>query len=256
MSKKKSRESAVTDQKSGDKSPFIAQKERIKYKLDIRERPDFTERQKVILETMIHKQTKCVFIDGLWGTGKSLLAVLAALKLLNEGKIKQILYVRSPCESSDSATLGTLPGDVATRMESYNAVMMDKLSEILPPQQAALLIKDGSIEFIPPSLLRGRSYNCTAIIVDEAANLSRKDILLILSRASVFTRLFFIGDNYQQDIRNSGFRDIFNTFNDEESQDNGVYTFELKKESDIVRSGFLLFCMKKLGILNTVNYEN
>jgi len=232
-----------------DKSPKVWQEESLKWKLNIKERSDYTERQKVILEAMDHKNTRCVLVDGLWGTGKSTLAVLGALKLLNSGRVKKILYVRSPCESSNSATIGILPGSLDERMAAYNAIMMDKLQEMLPSSESKKLIDDGYIEFIPPGLIRGRSFNATAIIVDECSQLSWEDLLLLVSRAGEFTRVFFIGDNYQRDIRNSGFERFFKTFDDLDSKEHGIFTFELKEKSDIVRSGFLRYVMEKVGTL-------
>jgi phosphate starvation-inducible PhoH-like protein len=232
-----------------DKSPHVWQEEALKWKMNIRERNDYTEKQKVILETMDHKDTRCVIIDGLWGTGKSTLGVLGSLKLLNSGRVKKILYVRSPCESSNSATVGILPGSLEDRMASYNAIMMDKLNEMLPSAEGKKLIDEKHIEFIPPGLIRGRSFNATAIIVDECSQLSWEDLLLIISRAGPFTRIFFVGDNFQQDIRNSGFAKFFKTFDDIDSKEHGIFTFELKDREDIVRSGFLKYVMEKVGTL-------
>lgn len=236
-----------------DKSPHVWQEESLKWKMNIRQRDDYTEKQKVILETMDDKKTRCVIIDGLWGTSKSYCAILGALKLLNSGRVKKILYVRSPCESSNTATIGLLPGSLEERMAGYNAIMTDKLNELLPSAEAKKIVEEGFIEFIPPGLIRGRSFNATAIVVDECSQLSWEDLLLIVSRAGEFTRIFFVGDNYQRDIKNSGFERFFKTFDDIDSKEHGIYTFELKEKSDILRSGFLRYVMEKVG---TLKYGN
>jgi len=249
-SKKASRKQIVDKSETKiDKSPHVWQEEALKWKMNIRERDDYTDKQKVILETMDHKHTRCVIIDGLWGTSKSYCAILGALKLLNSGRLKKILYVRSPCESSNSATIGLLPGSLSERMAAYNAIMTDKLNEMLPSAEAKKLVDEGFIEFIPPGLIRGRSFNATAIIVDECSQLSWEDLLLIISRAGEFTRIFFVGDNFQKDIKNSGFRKFFETFEDSDSKLHGIFTFELKDRADIVRSGFLRYVMEKVGTL-------
>jgi len=134
-------------------------------------------------------------------------------------------------------------------MAAYNAIMTDKLNEMLPSAEAKKLIDEGFIEFIPPGLIRGRSFNATAIIVDECSQLTWEDLLLIISRAGEFTRIFFVGDNFQKDIRNSGFSKFFKTFDDEDSKNHGIFTFELKDKADIVRSGFLRYVMEKVGTL-------
>lgn len=257
MSKTKARKvtGVATDSKSTDKSHdhslHVHQREKIPFTLEIRERTDFTERQKVILEAMMHKDTRCVMIDGIWGTGKSLLATLAALKLLNTGRAKSILYVRSPVEASVHSRVGFLSGDLNEKMAPYTAVLQEKLDEILPKADIDRLIKDERIQCIPTGFLQGRSYNCAAIIVDEAASMSWEDLMLIISRCGQFTRIFFLGDTVNQVYLSdkSGYRRFIDAFNDMESKENGVYTFELREAHDIVRSPFLRFVMRKVGVI-------
>lgn len=234
-----------------DKSISVPQKEKINFELCIRERDDLTEKQKVIIETMLDKQTKCVFIDGYWGTSKSFLSVLSSLKLLNNKKIDGILYVRNLVEASRMGEVGVLPGSLEERTAPYNAILYEKLDEMLPKEQVKALIKDGRIECVPLSFVRGRSWNCKAIIVDEAASMSFDDLLLILSRCGPYTKIFVIGDSANQnDIGNqSGFRKMFETFDDLESKENGVFAFELRDGKDIIRSGFVRFLMEKTGII-------
>jgi phosphate starvation-inducible protein PhoH and related proteins len=234
-----------------DLSPQVHQGPRLDFSLDIRERSDLTERQQVILEASLDKATRCVMIDGVWGTGKTMLTVLAALKLLNAGRVKQILYVRNPVEASANSKLGFIPGTVGEKMAPYNAVLNEKLEELLPKPQVDRLIKDGWIECIPTGYLQGRSFNCTAIIVDEAASMSWDDLMLLISRCGPFTRIYLVGDTINQlYLRGeSGFARFFRCFDDAECRDNGVYAFELKEPGDIVRSGFVRFCLRKAGVI-------
>lgn len=235
----------------GDKSPKVHQRDKLSVPLSIRERDDLTERQKVILETMLHKDTRCVFIDGLWGTSKSYLSVLGALKLLDSKRCDGIVYCRNIVEASGTGEVGILPGTLEEKTAPYNAILYEKLNEFLPDEQIQYLQKDGRIECVPLSFVRGRSWNCKIIIVDEAASMTYDDILLLLSRCGPFTRIFLIGDSANQnDIGSkSGFRKMFETFDDLESKDNGVYTFELRAKEDVVRSGFVRFVMEKTGML-------
>src|SRR6187399_1248526 len=101
---------------------------------------------------MMDKNTKICTVDALWGTTKSYCAVLAALKLLNEGKTRKIYYIRTPCESSDTAKIGILPGTLQERLAGWDAVMMEKLDEFLPEGQITKLFSEGYIEFLPPGL--------------------------------------------------------------------------------------------------------
>ncbi len=238
-------------QSTSDASPYVHQGPRLDWALDIRERTDLTERQQLILEAALERSTRCVMIDGLWGTSKSYLSVLAALRLLNTGRVKKILYVRNPIEASANSKVGFIPGDLAEKMAPYNAVLTDKLEELLPKAQADRLIKDRWVECIPTGFLQGRSFNCTAIIVDEAASMSWEDLMLIISRCGEFTRVFFVGDTINQLYikGESGFARFYRCFDDAECRDNGIWAFELKEEADIVRSGFVRFCLRKAGVL-------
>lgn len=236
---------------SRDPSKHVHQRNRLEYTLDIRERTDFTERQRVILEAALEKHTRCVLIDGIWGCGKTHLVTLASLKLLNSGRVKTILYVRNPIEASANSRVGYLAGSLSEKMAPYNAVLEEQLSEMLPKAQIDRLIKDKRIECIPTGFMQGRSLNCTAIIVDESASMSWEDLSLLITRCGEFTRIFFIGDSINQlYLRGeSGFARFFRAFDDMESKENGVYAFELKQPSDIVRSGFARFALRKLGII-------
>lgn len=253
MSKKTSKhvKPINTEIKSKDTSPKIHQRSKIDFNLLIQERDDLTERQKVILETMLDKKTRCVFIDGIYGTGKTYCAVLAALKLLNAGRVDQILYIRNPIENSSTGKVGFLPGSISEKMSPYAAVMAEKLEEFISKNDIITLTKQDRIESMPLGFVRGRSWNCKAIIVDEASSMTYDDLVLLMTRCGEFTRIFLVGDSLNQnDIGSkSGFRQMFNIFDDMDSKENGVYTFELREESDIVRSGFLRFILKKMNVI-------
>ena len=234
-----------------DKSPFVAQREKIKFDLNIRKRNDLTNKQKEIIATMMDKDTRCVFVDGIYGSAKTWTAMLAALQLLNNGKVDQLIYIRNPIESSSSGKVGFIPGDLSAKMAPYAAPMWDKLDELLPSGDINKLEKDGRIEAIPVGFIRGRSWGCKVVIVDEASSMTWDDLILILTRCGEFTRIFFIGDSLNQNDlgSKSGFRKMFEIFHDEESKQNGVHAFELRDQVDIVRSSLLRFALRKIGIL-------
>ena len=234
-----------------DSSPNVPQKTKIDFELRIKERSDFTEKQKNILSIATSKNTKCIFIDGLYGTSKSYLAVLSSLKLLNEKKVDEIIFIRNPVESSTTGKIGFIPGTSEEKMAPYNAILYDKLEEMLSEPDVQRLKKENRISCHPVGFVRGRSWNCKAVIVDEASSMTWDDLFLILTRCGEFTRIFFIGDSVNQnDIGvKSGFRKMFNLFNDQESRDFGIHCFELREYSDIVRSGLLRFVMEKAGLI-------
>jgi phosphate starvation-inducible protein PhoH len=227
-----------------DTSPYVFQKEKIDFSLNIKEIP-WTEKQKEIIDTVIEKKANMTLIDGIWGSGKTIMAVYACLKLLNMKKISNILYVRNIVQSG-TGTLGWLGGDLQTRLSPYMVPLNQKLEQLLPANQVKKLLQDHIVEAQPVALLRGTSYDAYGIIIDEMGCMSKEDIMLTLSRVGKFSYVFGVGDSWQVDIKNSGFRNIFDTFNDEESKENKIYTFELQEEMDVMRSDFLKYVMKKV----------
>ena len=184
-------------------------------------------------------------IDGIWGSGKSLLSVYICLRLLQAKKISNILYIRNIVQSG-SGTLGWLGGDLDTRLGPYMLPLKQKLDELLPQSQVNKLISEGYVQSQPVALLRGTSYNCYGIIIDEIGCMTEEDILLSLSRVGQFSYVFGVGDSWQVDVKDSGFRKIYETFDDEESREHKIFAFELQEEQDILRSEFLKYIMKKV----------
>ena len=252
MSKKqKSTQPPYNNLEKKDLSPIVTQRPKISFSLNIKGRTDLTEKQKNILEVSMDKNTKCIFIDGLYGTSKSYMSVLASLNLLNAKKVDEIIFIRNPVESSTTGKIGFIPGSSDEKMAPYNAILFDKLEEMLSESDVQKLKKDNRINCYPVGFVRGRSWNCKAIIVDEASSMSWDDLFLTITRCGEFSKIFFIGDSANQnDIGSkSGFKKMFNLFNDQESRDFGVHCFELKDYSDIVRSGLLRFVMEKAGLI-------
>jgi phosphate starvation-inducible PhoH-like protein len=243
--------SAEVNAPKPDESPVIPQDSKLKTPLEIDCRYRLTEKQQTILEVSTDKRAKVVMIDGYWGTGKSALAVLAALELMNQKKLSGIVYLRNPLEASATAKVGTLPGSLEERMETYNSIVYDKLREFLSKPDIDRLKHEGRIECLPVGLIQGKTFACKAVILDEAGGTSWDDLMLVISRMGEHSKLFIIGDSaFQLTIgAKSGFRRFFETFCDQESMDNGVFTFELKEQSDIMRSGLVRFVMQKTGVI-------
>lgn len=227
-----------------DTSPYVYQNQKINFDLNIRE-VEWTVRQKEIIDAALEKKANMVLVDGIWGSGKTLAAVYACLKLLNQKKISNILYIRNIVQSG-TGTLGYLGGNLDEKIATYLIPLNQKLDYLLPANQVKKLIQEQIVEAMPVALLRGSSYDAYGIIIDEMGCMSKEDIMLTLSRVGKFSYVFGVGDSWQVDIKNSGFRNIFDAFNDEESKENKIYTFELQEEMDVMRSDFLKYVMKKV----------
>ncbi len=230
-----------------DKSPKVFQRNKIKDLLEIRENHVWTDKQKEFIQVALDKNSKVLIVDGLWGTAKTYTAVYCALKLLNDKKVSDIVYLRNPVESSSVSKLGFIKGDIEEKMAPYAAPFLDKLDEFLSKGDVDKLINDQRIHVMPIGYLRGLSWNSKAIIVDESSCYTFEDLLLIISRIGEFSKIFFIGDSFQNDIKEkSGFVEFFKLFSDDESVANGICTFEFKDKTDIVRSKLLQFIMEKI----------
>jgi len=230
--------------KKRDTSPKIHQNDKLRDTIKINER-ELTSKQNELLKKLLDKNTKMVFISGPAGTSKTFTSILAGLKLINEKKVSEIIYVRSAVESSDSK-LGFLPGEMDEKMSPYIQPLVDKLEELLPKCDVEKLKKEERIHGFPINFLRGLNWNAKVIVADEAQNMTKKELTTLITRVGEFSKLFICGDPDQSDINGkSGFTSIMNVFDDEESRQNGIFIFKFD-ENDIVRSGLVKFILKKL----------
>lgn len=234
-----------------DRSEKVPQREKIKHPLEIREL-NWSENQKAFIKVALDKETKILMVNGPAGTSKTLLSVYCALKLLNEKRISDIIYVRSAVESSD-APLGFLPGDVDQKLHFYNLPFHDKLEELLLKPDIERLIKEKRISNYPVNYSRGMSWNAKVIIMDEAQNSTTKEIITLLTRLGKFSKCFVLADPSQTDLRSEkqgGFTTLFNLFEDEESRNHGIKTFEFF-DNDIQRSELVRFLVQKFRQIPT-----
>lgn len=226
-----------------DNSPVIPQRSKFRGNLNIYDRP-LTPKQLEFLEIAKDKDTKIMFVSGPAGTSKTYLSVLHALRMINEKRVSDLIYIRSAVESADSK-LGFLPGEADEKMAPYLQPLMDKLIELLPKGDIDALQKDGRFTSIPVGFLRGLNWNAKVIVADEAQNLTYKELFTLITRTGEFSKVFILGDPEQSDINGkSGFIKMVNMFNDEESRQNGIHVFEFTDE-DIVRSGLVKFIIQR-----------
>jgi len=226
-----------------DRSPIIPQRNKLHSTLDIYQR-ELRPKQQDFINLILDKQSKLIFVSGPAGTGKTFLAVQAALMLINTKRVSDLIYVRSVVESAD-VKMGFLPGEVNEKMAPYLQPLMDKLEELLPKNQIDLLKKEDRITGVPIGHLRGRNWNAKVIIGDEIQNTTFKEIFTLITRVGEFAKIIILGDPEQSDINGkSGFLKMISIFDDEESRQNGIYVFRFNEE-DIVRSSLVRFIVKK-----------
>lgn len=191
-------------------------------------------------------RTKMVLVDGPAGTSKTFISVMAGLTLLKEKQTNQIVYIRSIVESA-AKSIGSLPGEIDDKFKPWSLPLLEKLNELIPPVVSNKLIDEHLIKSIPVNFVRGLTFHDSFVIVDESQNLTKEELVTILTRFGQRTKYIVIGDGMQRDIGcKSGFKDVFDRFNDDDSIGMGIHTIQFG-ENEIVRSQILKFIVKKLG---------
>lgn len=201
---------------------------------------------KSFLDLCLYEKSKMIIVDGSAGTAKTYLSALAGLTLLKAKKIEHIVYIRSIVESA-TKSIGALPGEIDEKFKPWSLPLLDKLNELIPSPIAHSLIADGHIKCVPVNFVRGLTFHDSLVIVDEAQNLTKDELVTILTRFGHNTKYVVIGDSKQRDIgKLSGFAEIAGRFDDEECAEQGIHSIKFG-ENEIVRSAILKFIVRKLG---------
>ena len=132
------------------------------------------------------------------GTGKTYLAVAAAIESLQREEVKRIVLVRPAVEAGEN--LGFLPGDLSQKVDPYLRPMYDALYEMLGFDQVTNLIERRAIELAPLAFMRGRSLNESFIILDEAQNTTTEQMKMFLTRMGFGSKSVVNGDVTQIDL--------------------------------------------------------
>ncbi|MGM0701401.1 MAG: PhoH family protein [Pseudomonadota bacterium] len=132
------------------------------------------------------------------GTGKTYLAVAAAVEALNQQEVRRILLVRPAVEAGEK--LGFLPGDLAQKIDPYLRPLYDALYEMLGFEQVGKLIERQVIEIAPLAYMRGRTLNNAFIILDESQNTTREQMKMFLTRIGFGSTAVITGDITQVDL--------------------------------------------------------
>ena len=132
------------------------------------------------------------------GTGKTYLAVAAAVEALDSEEIRRIVLVRPAVEAGER--LGFLPGDMSQKVDPYLRPMYDALYDMLGTEQVMKLIERNVIEIAPLAFMRGRSLNESFVLLDEAQNTSVEQMKMFLTRIGFGSRAVVTGDITQIDL--------------------------------------------------------
>ena len=139
-----------------------------------------------------------VFGIGPAGTGKTFLAMIAALHSLLAGKIQRIVLARPAVEAGEA--LGFLPGDLEEKLLPYLRPLYDAMDEVLGPVEARKLVETGVVEIAPLAYMRGRTLGKCFALLDEAQNTTRSQMMMFLTRLGEGSKMVVTGDLTQIDL--------------------------------------------------------
>lgn len=152
--------------------------------------------QSIYIKTI--RENDLCFGIGPAGTGKTYLAVAAAIEALQKQVVSKIILVRPAVEAGER--LGFLPGDLSQKVDPYLRPMYDALYEMLGFDQVNHLIERRAIELAPLAFMRGRSLNDSFIILDEAQNTTVQQMKMFLTRMGFGSKSVINGDITQIDL--------------------------------------------------------
>ncbi|MDP6963947.1 MAG: PhoH family protein [Planctomycetota bacterium] len=164
-----------------------------------------TEAQQRYLDLLRSKEL--VFSSGPAGTGKTYLAVAAAVRALREGSVKRLVLTRPAVEAGEH--LGFLPGDLEDKVDPYLRPLFDSLNDLMSPAATRRMRELDIIEVAPLAFMRGRTFNNSFVILDEAQNATRVQMKMFLTRLGEGTKAVVTGDVSQTDLSGtkSGLKD-------------------------------------------------
>jgi phosphate starvation-inducible PhoH-like protein len=132
------------------------------------------------------------------GTGKTYLAVAAAVDALSRKRVRRIVLARPAVEAGES--LGFLPGDMQAKVDPYLRPLYDALEDMMPPERVQKALETRVIEIAPLAYMRGRTLADAFVILDEAQNATCAQMKMFLTRLGVNSRAVITGDKTQVDL--------------------------------------------------------
>jgi phosphate starvation-inducible PhoH-like protein len=152
--------------------------------------------QRAYVADLFHREL--VFGIGPAGTGKTYLAVAAAVSMFFDQKVDRIILSRPAVEAGER--LGFLPGDMKEKIDPYLRPLYDALGDMIPGKQLAKLMEEGKIEVAPLAFMRGRTLANAFVVLDEAQNCTEMQMKMFLTRMGEGSRMAITGDPSQIDL--------------------------------------------------------
>ena len=161
-----------------------------------------TRNQERLVLALLDADQHIVVTTGPAGTGKTYLAMQAAVKALREGDCDRIVLTR-PAVGVEGEQHGFLPGNLVAKMEPWTRPLLDVMREYYRPQDIMAMIEDQVVEIAPLAFMRGRTFKNSWIIADEMQNATPAQAKMLMTRIGTNSKIVITGDVEQAD-RNSG----------------------------------------------------
>jgi phosphate starvation-inducible protein PhoH and related proteins len=157
-----------------------------------------TRNQERLIMALQDPNEHIVVTVGPAGTGKTYLAMLAAVRALRQGDCERIVLTR-PAVAVEDEQHGFLPGSLTAKMEPWTRPLLDVLREYYKPQDILDMIEEQTIEIAPLGFMRGRTFKNAWIIADEMQNATPAQCKMLMTRIGVGSRIVITGDVEQAD---------------------------------------------------------
>ena len=179
--------------------------------------PKSINQEKYVL-ALLDESTDIVVVTGPAGTGKTYLAMQAAIKALRSGLVDRIILTR-PAVGVDDEKHGFLPGDINQKMEPWTRPLLDVLREYYSIKEITHMLEEQVVEIAPLAFCRGRNFKHSYVILDEAQNATPNQIKMIMTRIGVGSKIIITGDIEQTDRK---------------SVDNGLLDLQQRLEKGVI----------------------
>lgn len=172
--------------------------------------PKTINQEKYIL-SLLDQDTDIVVVSGPAGTGKTYLAMQAAIKAMKSKECERIILTR-PAVGVDDEKHGFLPGDINAKMEPWTRPLFDVLREYYNAKEISYMLEEQILEIAPLAFCRGRNFKHSWVILDEAQNTTPSQMKMIMTRIGEGSKVIITGDIEQTDRRTSdnGLLDLLN----------------------------------------------
>lgn len=157
-----------------------------------------TRNQERLVMALLDADQHIVVTTGPAGTGKTYLAMQAAVKALREGECQRIIMTR-PAVGVEGEQHGFLPGNLVAKMEPWTRPLLDVMREYYRPQDIVTMIEDQVVEIAPLAFMRGRTFKHSWIIADEMQNATPAQAKMLMTRIGTGSKIVITGDVEQAD---------------------------------------------------------